>query len=680
MRVQPGRVEEQAEARTLSLRTRILWGALTGATLLVAGFLSLLAVSAHLQNQLAAATEAFVEEARIADSVSRNVMDQLAAAFALRSARDDELRNAFERAGREAHHHLRRYLFFDLTGEERLHLEALGEAHQLMEVAGMRAAELFARNLLADAEASWDQMIDHSRDVITGMDTFLGMRQESLHALQGQQTRTFRVLLASSGLLGLFVLLGAAFLPWTIHRRVAHPLREMARISERLGAGELDVRVPRWSDEEFNVLATGFNRMAESLEEATRSLEERNRQLSAALDGLQEAQEELIRSEKLGALGRMTAGLAHELNNPLTSVVGFSQLLHDRVEGLADGDGLAPEEVREVLHPILTEAARAQHLVRNLLLFSRRGEVELGAVHLGSVLDLVLGLRRRGFEDAGLEIRKERIPDVHVLADRNLLQSVLLNVVNNAFDAMRPEGSGILRIDAAERGGEVEIAFQDDGPGITSPDRVFEPFFTTKPAGEGTGLGLALAHRFMDYFGGEIRAENRDGGGARFVLTLTTMEPGEVHPAADGDAAPAVPSTILHAGSNGRPGTPLPSDSRILVVEDEGPIRELHRRLLARMGSYSLLAASAAEARTILDEERVDAVLCDVRMPGESGLELYRWISAERPDLLGRFLFVTGDVSDPELLELLEARPELFLHKPFEAAEYHRRVEALFAG
>jgi CheY-like chemotaxis protein len=215
-----------------------------------------------------------------------------------------------------------------------------------------------------------------------------------------------------------------------------------------------------------------------------------------------------------------------------------------------------------------------------------------------------------------------------------------------------------------DRSDRIDLVFDDDGPGIEAPDRIFEPFYTTKPVGEGVGLGLAVVYRRMNEFGGSIRAENRPEGGARFVLTFTPAE-GSGRTAV-ADPRPTAPVRVSPPPDGKRP--------RILVVEDEAPLRKLQKRLLTQRNADVLLAAGVEEARAILQTTEVDAIVSDVRMPGETGLDLYDWVEREMPALSRHFLFVTGDVGAPELLSLAERRPEIFVHKPFEVEEYLTRV------
>jgi signal transduction histidine kinase len=440
--------------------------------------------------------------------------------------------------------------------------------------------------------------------------------------------------------------------------------------------------------------------------EPVEALERRNEELSAALEQVLEVQADLIQAEKLSAMGRMTAGLAHELNNPLASIVGYGQLLLEHLE--MHGDELGGSVREEFIVPILREAARAQHLVRNSLSLARTPGSSLTPVPLAPSVGVVQALREYAFRQAGLSIVVEEIPDCHVWAEPEMLQAVILNIVNNALDAMTPEGEGRLTITARRIGNELYLRFDDDGPGLENPERALEPFYSTKPVGKGTGLGLALVHRFMTLFGGGVQVGNRPDGGAHISLRFRTAPAPPVggsgfdrHRTAEGMTLTAAsylgaPGSALHPADSvseeeTRSGARRPSTSvapggsegsadpppRVLVVEDEAVLRALHARILRGLGAVVLLAHDGAEARRLIEEQEADLVISDVKMPGECGLTLYRWIASERPHLLDRFLFVTGDISDPELVELAELQPELFLRKPFEVQDYKTRVSSL---
>lgn len=651
------------------------------ALLLLVGITGLLTISALARSRLAQATESFVEEQGIADQITRGVMRQLALASSFPAMSDQAAREAFLQSGEEVHAEIRRYLFRDLSSDERLQLEEMREAHQHFEVLAAQSAELYARGAVADANASLVAMTNLASVFVDALDRFLALRQNDLTVLQRDQERIFRGLFLGGGAMAVCVLLASSFFAWELNKRVARPLAALSRVTERVAAGELDARVPPGHDDEFRALADSFNHMAETLQE-------RERDLTQALADVHATQAELVQSEKLGAIGRMSAGFAHELNNPLTSVLGYAELLGERLSG---SERLDAPEARELVDPILREANRARALVRSFLQVARRPESALVPVSVREALDVVVSLRAYAFQQEGAELRVESMPDCHVLAEPQMLQSTFLNVANNALDALASQGHGILVIrGSVTNDDELEVVVEDDGPGFREPDRVFEPFYTTKPVGLGTGLGLALVHQSMESFGGRIRAENRSDGGARLVLHFRVVKPPSTLPeAASSSPSPAqerMPSpeggvTVTGPAAGSRSSDGAGSDPAsgpvVLVVEDEEPLRSLQARILKRLHARTLIAKSVAEARALLSENTVDLVISDVKMPGESGVDLYRWIEREHPDLTSRFLFVTGDASAPGLDEIVSTTPDMLLRKPFALDDYLERVRTV---
>jgi CheY-like chemotaxis protein len=246
-------------------------------------------------------------------------------------------------------------------------------------------------------------------------------------------------------------------------------------------------------------------------------------------------------------------------------------------------------------------------------------------------------------------------------------------------DALTEAHGTTLRIHAARTGaGFIEVHFDDDGPGLRHPERVFDPFYTTKPVGRGTGLGLTLVHRFQEEFGGSVIVRNRAEGGASITLRHRAATPPADVPAAAENAGPragraAIPETASYGGNVPRP--------RVLIVEDERPLLDLQARMLERLGYESVLADNGVAAREVIRAQHVDAVISDVKMPGEmNGAQLYAWIQTHRPDLCDRFLFVTGDVHDPALREMLRTEPDRFVTKPFVMQDYLDRVRTLMSN
>ena len=669
-------------------RTLLLLGAAQTAAILVTAA-ALFWVNDRMRETLGDATQAFVEEQWMADRIINGVTRQLLAASAYQHRPAEALKREFRVAGDETYEQLRSYLFRDLSSGQRLQLEEVKERHQRLEVAAARSIELLELGDAAAAREAGESMASHALALGAATQTFIAMRRSDLEELRAKQRDAFRLLYLAAAVFGLLVLATAFAMSHFLYHRLATPLADLAGAASRIGSGDLDarVRVPR--DDELAAVAVSFNQMADGLAATRADLQNRNEELARALDRLRDTQAELVQTEKLSAMGRMVAGLAHELNNPLASVLGYAELLHARLE---DGD-LPPAEIGAgYVAPIVGEAGRARELVQNLLRFARKPDVQLGPVSLDDSLRVVTGLRSYAFEQAGLRLEVEPTPPLWVRAESQRLQQVLLNIVNNAFDALRPRGRGHVAIRAHRSGGRVVVVVQDDGPGFADADRVFEPFYTTKPVGEGTGLGLALVHRFMEEFGGHIYAENAPGGGARCTLSFHAAaappadaipEPTEAAKAvaavAATEAAEATAAAETGEAAEAGAGRGGGSSLRVLVVEDEAPLRTLQKRLLGRLGAEVLLAEGGEEACALLESSPVDLVISDVKMPGGSGLMLYRWVEARRPDLLDRFLFVTGDVGDPEIATLALLHPDRFIRKPFQMTEYLERVSAVLA-
>jgi PAS domain S-box-containing protein len=226
-------------------------------------------------------------------------------------------------------------------------------------------------------------------------------------------------------------------------------------------------------------------------------------------------QSKLMHAEKMAAVGQLVSGVAHEVNNPLTAILGFADLLMENTE--------VPESARKDLRVILQEAQRTKQIVQNLLSFARQMPPQRKALQLNPILRRTVQLRSYDFQSHGVEVIERLDQDLpSVVGDSHQLQQVFLNILNNAYDAVSGIGRAArIEIATARKGNSVEISFRDNGPGITHPDRIFDPFFTTKEVGKGTGLGLSICYGIVHEHGGEILCNNNSGGqGATFVVSL----------------------------------------------------------------------------------------------------------------------------------------------------------------
>ncbi len=357
-------------------------------------------------------------------------------------------------------------------------------------------------------------------------------------------------------------------------------------------------------------------------------------------------QEQLIQSEKMSAIGQLIAGVAHDLNNPLASVVGFSDFLAEA--------GEVPSSLAEPLQVIRQEAERAANIVKNLLSFARSQEGERKRQHIKPILESTLGLLRNQLMahkvEATLEV-EAALPEVEV--NGNQIKQVFVNVINNACQAIASDApSGRIWI-AAKRGRDgIAVSVTDSGPGMAEEiaARVFEPFFTTKGEGEGTGLGLSISQGILKEHGGRISLETKPGAGATFTVELPI---GAAPPRAE--AEPATPGA----------GRPL----RILVVDDEPHILHYMRATLESWGHTVEVASDGTYALERALAEAFDVIICDLRMPHLSGRDMYTRLARQDPRAAERIIFATGDTVRGDTLQFLERLGRPYLHKPFTLAE-----------
>lgn len=226
-------------------------------------------------------------------------------------------------------------------------------------------------------------------------------------------------------------------------------------------------------------------------------------------------QAKLMQAEKLAAVGELVSGVAHEVNNPLTAVLGFADLLMDNPD--------IPENARKDLRVILQESQRTKQIVQNLLSFARQMPPQRKLVQINAIIRRTVQLRAYDFHSRGVEVIEQLDDALHqVMGDAHQLQTVFLNILNNAYDAVRDTGRPArITLHTANLGGMVEMTFRDNGHGITQPERIFDPFFTTKEIGKGTGLGLSICYGIVREHGGEITCHNNaDGEGATFIVRL----------------------------------------------------------------------------------------------------------------------------------------------------------------
>jgi len=302
-----------------------------------------------------------------------------------------------------------------------------------------------------------------------------------------------------------------------LFRLVARPVDRLLAAAARLRGRAADLPALGEGGRSLSRVAVAFERVAASLDEERSRLADKVEELTAANRSLEETRRSLLRSERLATVGRLAAGLAHEVGNPLGAIAGYAEVARARVPRGAE------PELGESIARIATAASRIDRTVRDLLDFARPVPPSILPLDLGAAVEGALRLARVQARFRGVEVALDLPPGLPpVLADEHQLSQVFLNLFLNAGDAMEGAGRVEVHARAGADDGRVSVEVQDSGPGIPTADlpRVFDPFFTTKEPGQGTGLGLAVCHGILEALGGEIAAASPPGGGARFTLAL----------------------------------------------------------------------------------------------------------------------------------------------------------------
>ena len=371
---------------------------------------------------------------------------------------------------------------------------------------------------------------------------------------------------------------------------------------------------------------------------------------------------QLRRVERLASLGTLIGGVAHELNNPLAAIKGFTELMLMNEQ---------PPEDREALETIAREAKRAADIVADLRVLARETQEQavMGPVDLNEAVRHVLKLRRYSLDTNNILACEDLDPALrHVWGDRGQLEQVVLNLVVNAEQALdEHDGERRLAVRTRAAGDTAILEVIDSGPGIRATDleRIFDPFWTTKAPGVGTGLGLSLVHNILTEQGGSIHVASEPGRGARFTVELVAAPPPETSP------VPLAQSPLTAAV---RPSL------RVLLVDDEPGIRVSLARFLERRGHHVDVAAEGEEALRLLDEpttDPFDLVVSDLRMPGLPGEQLLQRLLERDPDWTRRIVFITGDAANPRTAAAIGHVPVVL--KPFDLAALAELLEARVA-
>jgi signal transduction histidine kinase len=471
--------------------------------------------------------------------------------------------------------------------------------------------------------------------------------EQPLRSLHGTQ----QTLLSVSAM---GILVGTAFI-WFLVRKVTQPLRALSISAEAVGKGDFSRRVEVTSRDECGELAAIFNQMTENVKRSREELEQ-------MLHTLKSTQAQLIQSEKLSGIGEFVAGVAHELNNPLTSVMGFSELL-----ARADTD---PQHKR-FLEMICKSAQRCHKIVQSLLSFARRRAPERKLSSINELVESAVEFLQYQLRTSNIEVITRLDPHLpKAMVDPHQIQQVFLNIINNARQAIEGhQPKGAIRVTTETCGQIGRITFQDNGPGIDEKNlsKVFDPFFTTKEVGKGTGLGLSLSYGMIKEHGGNITVRSKAGEGAIFVIEL---------PLAAGEEAIEKKELPIPAPVSANEGL----GKRVLVIDDEEPILQMVRETLAEQGYEVDVARDGESALSHLGQTSYDLALCDWKMPGLNGQQIYERVRASNPALSERMIFFTGDVINEKAETFLRESRRVCLSKPFSLVEFRAAIGKALAS
>jgi len=390
-------------------------------------------------------------------------------------------------------------------------------------------------------------------------------------------------------------------------------------------------------------------------------------ELFTDITGERQTETTMFHTEKMAALGRLVSGIAHELNNPLTTIMGYAQLLL--------GHGLSPDQLAEARN-VYQEAERSRRIVKNLLYFARENQPERTRVELNEVVERALALRSYELRLENIAVICELAADLPpTMADPFQLQQVVLNLLVNAEQALlEARGKGQVQIRTSSlpakdgKGKDAKLLrleISDDGPGIAPEiaSRIFDPFFTTKPAGVGTGLGLSIVYGIIHQHGGEVSFISSPGEGAHFTIDLPVVAvSAREKSAAAPSAAPAKPA--VHA-------------ARVLIVEDEPTVAQLLVDILTEEGHHAEATVDSQEGLMRLSRKTYDLVICDLRMPHLDGREFYEALVLTKNPARSRILFITGDTVARGTQQFLESTGMPHLGKPFLVEEVKLAVRRI---
>ena len=364
-------------------------------------------------------------------------------------------------------------------------------------------------------------------------------------------------------------------------------------------------------------------------------------------------------ASRLASVGELASGVAHEINNPLTGVIGYAHLLLDRKD--------IPQDIRHDLEIINEGAQRVAAIIRKLLTFARQQKPEQRFANINEIIGTTLDLRAYELASNNIRVAFQPARDLPMtIVDSGQLQQVFLNLIINAETAMKlAHGRGKLSIKTEHIDNTMRISFKDNGPGIAKGnlERIFDPFFTTREVGQGTGLGLNVCHGIITEHKGKIWVESKLGRGTTFIVELPIVTEDSqlvlLEPAVE------EPKKVTKA--------------KILVIDDEPVIRQFVSRVLSEKGHEVEAVDKAEDALEKIKSKRYHLILLDVKMPGISGIELYKQFQEIAPSLMKRVVFITGDVMGKRTTDFLAKTKAPYMIKPFDAEQLKTEINRILA-
>jgi len=371
-----------------------------------------------------------------------------------------------------------------------------------------------------------------------------------------------------------------------------------------------------------------------------------------------ELEREAQLSSQLATVGAMASGIAHEINNPLTSVIGFSQLLMTRD---------IPEDIKSDIAIINDGAQRVASIVKGLLSFAHQHQPERSYTDINEIIETTLALRAYELKTNSINVIKQLASDLPLtMADSNQLQQVFLNLIINAETEMKlTSDKHKLTVKTEIAGNTIRISFKDNGPGISSEnlEKIFNPFFTTKEVGKGTGLGLSICHGIISEHNGRIYAESDRGKGATFTVELPIVSE-ESQPALSEPEAEE-PEKV--------------SGAKILVVDDEMGVLQYLSHLLSKEGYQIETVDNASDALEMIRRETYNLILTDIKMPDMSGIEFYQRMQKLTQSLAGRVVFIAGNVTEEDVQSFSNKHKVPCISKPFATKKLLKTIARLLA-